>query len=1242
MNGPQTNKIPSDNAVASNSNKTTPWDAIDLAAHGFIEASAGTGKTYTIEQLVVRILSRPQDNPWNRLVNLDEILIVTYTEKAAAELRSRIRTILEKTLADITSEKTGIIREHVGKCLMEFDRAEIHTIHGFCNRSLAAYAFESGRTVDTEVRDSSEDSAYAARHVIRNHAAAMEASSQGSFGRMLSAVNMNADNLEKLVANLAASCDPYNNDCILPDVPAADFLDVHKEFRSRFGCANPAGHTFVKNFNADSLKAGLSLGRKPNQPFIDKRLETMGLLMSIPPADSPDSFLAWAAQNNVFPGQDLEDWFTVASRGPTELSGVLGTVNGSSFADFVKMANRLRTLALHAMYKPVLDMANRTREMLEDSTERAGVLTYDSMIKYMHEAVAGNKNTSSSPLLPVLRKKFRYGIIDEFQDTNRIQWEIFRAIFIDMGNTRPAAEKGYLYVVGDPKQSIFSFQGSDLAAYYAALKDIRPKEGSAGVTLGVNFRSGPAMVSAYNAIFSMENWFADPKNESLSPVYRPVVSGLKEGADNPENPTESAILLRRLYNSNDARDFSKDEKSYALALWIVSWIKILTGSNRLNGDDNSAKEEVTPKISLSDICVLVETHSEAVPLMRLLRKHKIPYTKQRNRGLFLSNECLHLLTVLDSVDRAGDSAAFKKALLTMFFNVPAQALNGNADFSGREWRGITDLFAKLYRLANRCEWGKLFGTLYRETDIESKAMAQEENLLCRAAYAQLKTYCLRKLIDENMSLRRFVKKLRSLNNGTITEKEEEDIFNRETDRDAVSILTIFSAKGLEFPAVFLACGGGEGLRTKPYFEVRNKSGGTDFILTHSDGKQRFEEQRDMEQRRLYYVALTRAKTRLFVPVWDNPAMAQKKNSASARFLSECCEKAFTAAKNQLLIDVDEKDIDCPINGSMTVDTIPSVSGPVSVTPPESVPEWPGASPRDRSTIRLSYTGIVRLADRFPVRTEGGNDELHEEKLTPAQTENLKAEILAPGAKSGEALHAILENADFARWAGYDSVAGAIEDRECRNAVEQALVRNAMLMDDGRSEEKINKAAEYVYNCITIPFKDPHPCGKQPIVLADINSQDRLSEAEFHFVFSKNSGLFEGSNPDGWVKGFIDMLFVHEDRYYLLDWKSNWLPNQNYSATAIQASMTRHRYDVQYMVYSCAMHRWLGDILKNDYDPGVHFGGVIYVYMRGRDKQNPESGIWAQCPTLYQLEKEWPAVLKKQISDAAGYINLGKN
>ncbi len=1224
-----------------------PWEQLSLGRHAFIEASAGTGKTYTIEQLVHRILLSPTRNPWHEPIALENILVVTYTEKAAGELRSRVRSRLERTLGAMreperASEEEGqaaaVILEnwpdaarHLERCITRFDRAAIHTIHSFCHRYLRGHAFESGSAMDAELTDEALPADDAVVGMLRGEFRERlwpggSAEAAARLARTLARWGVSSvEDLRRTAVSLACSVNPAAGDTIQPALTVAPAGATLEEavaaFRAAFCDIPPERHPFYLSWCG--IKQRLGLKRAPPGECADG----LRALLAGPGDDTLAAVLAWHAlwPDKLRDGRKtLFSYFEGSGRTIDGASDAMDRHHGRTFGEFLV---NCAALVRYDFCSAVL----RAGEMVREHKEREGAISFGDMIEHMYRAVSGEGQS----LLPILRRQFRYGIIDEFQDTNSRQWAIFKRVFVDDNDIGRVPQR-CLYVVGDAKQSIFSFQGTDVAVYAAALEELRA-HGAESVPLGVNYRSGPAMVGAYNALIGAGDWF--DSDHSGIPAYTPVQAAgnardARCGA-NCDPEARAPLVLRPLYAESAAQlRIATPARQTDLARWICAQIQYLTtsvgGSTPVQVPDSDA-EDGYRAVRRSDICVLVQRHHEADGVMGLLRERGIPYTKQRNTGLFGSDDCLHLVTLLDAVERPTSRAAVHKALLSVFFRYAPEQVAEIADTQDARWHDAAELVRELHRLRQRRQWGRLFAALYHGTDTFA-ALAGEADARRRiAAHRQLRSYCVRALVDGNMEFGDLVARLRSLHQGSLKENEEEDRFQRETEGDAVVILTMHSVKGLEFPIVFIAGGKGGVGAQQQCLAVRNAAGGTDFWLERGWGKPRYEQYRTGELRRLYYVAVTRAKYQLYLPVWDDPARPDRydRGSASSVFLSGLCVAAAASAPAGLCVS-DMRD------SVMLLDRQDSLRA----SEPETRRERVGSTlarrtaelappPAARLTRQRSYSSLVKQTGLLGTRSDPGADDAAE---PPARLAYQRPALEPPaGIALGNTVHAILEELDFgqaARAADAGAFAGSptVREHACacmrRYAIEQRYADTILA---------------WVYHSLTARVSVP---GRTPLRLCDLEARRRMSEAEFHVAFGRDGSLLPhpGAALGGWVLGYIDLLFEHEGRYYVLDWKSNRI-DTGYTQHDLLRSMVHHGYLLQSRIYALALHRWLRNRLGSDYSVPTHFGGVVYVYVRGTRAGKSDSGLCTIVPDERQLEQRWPDLLRGALATPAALATV---
>ncbi|HLP42618.1 MAG TPA: UvrD-helicase domain-containing protein, partial [Fibrobacteria bacterium] len=484
---------------------------LDLTRHGLLEASAGTGKTYAIEHLVLRMLLE------NDQLELPQILVLTFTEKAAGELKEKIRGRLAWRLAQ--GGLTPSARDRLRDAHLGFDRASIHTIHGFCQRVLRNYAFENNALFRLDlVKDNREVLQQALVEEMRSTwltDAGEGPEGLAAFRAMAGALGLGARaRWDGKLLQVAESYNPARGDALLPEcdparVAAAEdaMLAAVEALRILFPGLG-SGNSGDTSFGSDVAKTFLTEYRtirftnatlKKKTPQVVE--SALALAAACPPArgraerlEQCEAFLEaitlTAAKQNfacLLPGPGEGD----ALSGPAlealqALVRALDNLRGGSRA----RARERAALAYADQRKVILGLRNRAQAFKREK----GLIGFDDMIEGVHAALKDRPGLDRA-----LRLEYRCCLVDEFQDTDPLQWDIFRRLFLEAGGTHP------LFLIGDPKQAIYRFRGGDIFTYMdarGALQDLSQKGKAQGLSLDTNYRSSEAMVEACNAIFA--------------------------------------------------------------------------------------------------------------------------------------------------------------------------------------------------------------------------------------------------------------------------------------------------------------------------------------------------------------------------------------------------------------------------------------------------------------------------------------------------------------------------------------------------------------------------------------------------------------------------------------------------------------------------------------------------------------------------------------------------------------------
>jgi exodeoxyribonuclease V beta subunit len=1018
---------------------------LDLYRHGVIEAHAGTGKTFTIVELVLRLLKE-------RRLSLSEILLVTYTEKAAGELTDRIRKKLTESVQDETDKG---VREHLEACQKELGDCLIGTIHGICLRLLRAWPFESGTSFATELVDDEDGLEEALRETLRSGAWKPEAAPADLFARILSEARISG-HMEKALA-LAKLC-----------------LD-----------------------------------------------ETV-----------------------VVEPEGIEDDWEREDEG-----------------------------ALAACFQ--VRWAKAAAMLWNAKKASQGMLSFQDMLGRMALAV---KNDN---FRQILRDKVRVGVIDEFQDTSGLQWSIFRTWFVEdvPAGTSPA-KRPVLFLVGDPKQSIYSFQGADVSTYLTAcdLLEAAPHRAQRKPLMD-NYRSLPALIEGYNQVLSPrqvakgkgkkatveeEDWFLDsnprlayvPGKQARFPERKTApVLGLPEGLD--EFPV-------RLFRTDLSASAGRTQYAQACA----GWIKTLCGREVDLPEGTQWKRHT---LGWGDFAVIAGSRSVVRFFRKAFDKASIPWALYKQEGVFASRAALELRAVLAGL-HAGpqENGLWRKALATRVFDGDEASLDA------------------AHAHAVRARWSRLMRTLTTATGVQGRLLAGACGEREWMDWRQVCAHCLDYLVAGKGNLPELVEHLGRLARNEESAQEDRNLHARATDRSRVQILTMHASKGLEFPVVFLAETGGSNqmpthswiqdgvLHAMPSISVPKKDA-TAWHRGIEMLKHKAKEAKEKERRRLHYVALTRPKLLL---------------------VSHCLEKRPDPLSKALLPLLDAPParvalLDPPsLTDRVQSKECPAPAGAGIHTATE-VEELAVAS---RLRVQTSYSQIQRetamhlaldgrvtrseeSADRGAVASSGPD-------LAPAPDE-----WLPRGAHTGDALHEILET-----WLSPEKDLGWLKEDAVPETVTSHVERTLSLHG-----LKPTLAAP-VIALLRQVLATPIDLGDgDALRLEDLAPCDRRPEVEFHWAFGPDGQILsEGGKARGWMVGYIDLLFRHGGRWHVLDWKTTSLGE--WTAARLEESMEHHGYCLQADLYRQMLSRAL--------PRGEEVGKAVYLYLRAFvDPVTAPNGIW---------------------------------
>ena len=1167
-----------------------------------IEASAGTGKTYALTTLAARLLVEKH-------VEIGDLLVVTFTIAATGELRDRIRATLRAALRRARGEDAdtqavdllerwqgcGIDRADIARrldsALLDLDRANVMTIHGFCQRVLGDFAFEGGLPFAFEVAGDGADALNAA---INDQWRRWAYPATPLLVRYAAKKGIKADELAGWVSGYVARLD-------LEIVGAESWTE---EMSSELSGLEDAWRDAVRKAR-DTLEAEAT-----SMPDGD-RDRIAGVL------ERPE--VAFCAKNASYLGNKTQGR-RLRDRAPV-LAAVLDELDEAS--------GKLR-IGYDALL-PCLrrDALQNTRSLLEHRVHEDRKLGFDDLLTGLHRALEG-----PTGLARRIRDRYPWALIDEYQDTDRVQAEIFRRIYRD---TRLAGDNGALIIVGDPKQSIYRFRSADVFAYLNTSDAVAD---DAKLSLSRNFRSVPALTEAVNAVFDHPCPFA------LSGIgFDPVQSAIEDSnlAIDGETVAEGGVApfqIRyfpwdpgQLWTKPDMRDLAArlaaDEIAALLAL----------------ADQGKAQLADRP-VRGSDVAVLVRTTEQGRRVGRALHERRIASVEIGMENVMASREAEQLERLLWAIAKPQSPPRARGALTADVLGLDAAAVGALQD-DDNAWNLWTERLGDWLE-----EWGRSdIATLIRRI-LESEEVKGADRLLRYRDGARRLTNLkhLAELLQQTETRERYsptgLAAWFTRQRSNAGDRDEMALLRLDSDEQLVKIVTMHAAKGLEFPIVFCPfLWDASAPRRKAWADYHSADAGHAEILDLDPSPRGLDAdwlEQFSDEARLLYVALTRAKERCVV-TWTKVRQSENAPLAwllygreaaggevDAGTLLDVAKMANGLPPEQWRGGLDDLAIGCSAEIGIVDMDLGYESPPVGHTstgPAELTVRHLG---RELARVRQmsSYSALAHSAGAAespddhetveqPDRDEAEPTEEEEEATT--EGESVRSAFAFPaGRRVGNCLHRIFERLDRG------------EEESVEEACRESLARYRI------DSQWVGVARSMVVNTrATLLAAAEGPGVGKGFRLSDL--EHAVPEMEFHLPLEGldrrrlgealadhgHDNPFAGSrsNIDGYLRGFIDLVAGHDGVWYVLDYKSNWLGSRldDYRPAGISKAMRHHRYPLQYLLYLVALNRYLSGRLSG-YHYDRHIGGAFYLFLRGIDPAaGMDRGVYFDRPSRASIE-----------------------
>lgn len=1108
-----------------------PFDvnSVELEGSNLVEAGAGTGKTYSIAILTLRLLLEKE-------YSIKEILMVTFTKAATAELESRIREFVRLAYnycseTDIEDEIIkGIInnyndkqkaKELFGRALLQLDETSIFTIHSFCQNTLIEFAFETGQIFGAEgVEDLSEIVSDQVNEYWRKEVSKIEP-------ELLTKLRVCKYKIYKTWYKYLTRDEITNvvNNFIAGKAFTAETLNVvtFRDFEIEQELLNTKIDNKITEYVNSNKKAFIE--RIKAHVGAEKKFTENAKLKFIEMLDAPIDFAAHMAKTNE------KNHTAIFAKEKEIFEGFKNERSG--------IVQNITIRVINAVFsKAAEDIGPKIKKQLKEKNQ----ISFDDMIQSLHKALGNAK------LKDLLQKRYPAVFIDEFQDTDKYQYDIFQTLF---------GTGSILFYIGDPKQAIYAWRKADINTYFTARSGVKER-----YNMKMNFRSSEKLVIAFNKFFAtttdFDPFFNDKTEADKKIDYTDVIANTKKTQKDVKVNGEAFSPITIFKDLKDGAEINKA---------VCDTVSVLLAKGTL-GD-----EIIKP----DNIAILARTNREAQGIKNVLEEKGIPAIVMSDEKIFSSPEAKYLCYFLEAVNNVSIKNIARALLCPYTGYGSKEVLLLDADVNVSLFKNYSDILKK--DGISTCVLRFVADYKIKEHLLSLAVQGGQRKL---ANILQLSEELQNAQKNKGLDEVELVSFLKKTMNGMKTEGD--DYVQRiESDNKAITIITVHKSKGLEYDIVLVPFLDMmvklKGALTSYRNDANNTYEFTTNIAADPTYVGYYEKQSLQENSRLIYVAITRAKYQCFI---------YKNTEVSA------LSPYIKALENK-------NGLDGFISISLYQDYNESYFPP-QVNYNYNYPEVNNFELKDKNWSKMSYSALSGEHKTSP--------KISSKVYTSKYDEFIFAE-LERGTNAGELLHSIFEWIDFTEPQNWNSVIEKSLNRYLPKKIEfreslSEFLKVILNTEIAISGEKItlNKISN-IQKCNELEF-DLNLNEFQVSKLADL-SNDTIE------IHTSNVGKLYGV-----LNGLMDLFFEYNGKYYILDWKSNYLGDNlnDYAPDKLNEAMNENNYHLQYLIYTYAAKKFLEYKIQG-FDYEKQFGGVIYLFLRGV-REGSNTGIFTAKPSLKEM------------------------